>query len=331
MQPLELPPHRFSVAPMMECTDRHCRAFHRILTREALLYTEMVTAAAVVHGNVGRLIGFDPAEQPVALQLGGSAPHELAEAARIGVDLGYSEINLNCGCPSNRVHAGRFGACLMAEPRRVAECVEAMQSAVSVPVTVKCRIGIDDQDSEESLSAFVAAIAAAGCRTVIVHARKAWLKGLSPKQNRDVPPLDYRRVYRLKQARPDLRIILNGGVQSLDEAVGHLRHVDGVMIGRAAYERPWLLADVDRLIFGRVNPVASREVALLSYLPYVEERLALGVPLQTMTRHLLGIFHGEPGGRQFRRVLSESAHRPSADAALILRAIESCIRIKVAA
>ena len=278
MQPLELPPHRFSVAPMMECTDRHCRAFHRILTREALLYTEMVTAA-VVHGNVGRLIGFDPAEQPVALQLGGSAPHALA--ARIGVDLGYSEINLNCGCPSNRVHAGRFGACLMAEPRRVAECVEAMQSAVSVPVTVKCRIGIDDQDSEESLSAFVAAIAAAGCRTVIVHARKAWLKGLSPKQNRDVPPLDYRRVYRLKQARPDLRIILNGGVQSLDEAVGHLRHVDGVMIGRAAYERPWLLADVDRLIFGRANPVASREVALLSYLPYVES----GSPRRSASDH----------------------------------------------
>jgi tRNA-dihydrouridine synthase A len=331
MQPRHLQPHRFSVAPMMECTDRHCRAFHRILTREALLYTEMVTAAAVLHGNVERLIGFDPAERPVALQLGGSEPRALAAAARIGADLGYGEINLNCGCPSNRVHAGRFGACLMAEPGRVAECVEAMQSAVPVPVTVKCRIGIDDQDSEEALSAFVAAIAAAGCRTVIVHARKAWLKGLSPKQNREVPPLDHHRVHRLKQAWPDLGIILNGGVQSLDEAVGHLHHVDGVMLGRAAYERPWLLADVDRLIFGRANPVASREAALLRYLPYVEERLASGVPLQTMTRHLLGIFHGEPGGRQFRRVLSQSAHRPSADATLILRAIESCTRLGMAA
>jgi tRNA-dihydrouridine synthase A len=322
---------KFSVAPMMECTDRHCRAFHRILTRQALLYTEMVTAAAVVHGDVERLIGFDPAEQPVALQLGGSTPRELADAARIGAELGYCEINLNCGCPSNRVHAGRFGACLMAEPRRVAECVDAMQSAVSVPVTVKCRIGIDDQDSEQALSAFVATIAAAGCSTIIVHARKAWLKGLSPKQNREVPPLDHGRVYRLKQARPDLRIILNGGVQSLDEAVGHLRHVDGVMIGRAAYKRPWLLADVDRLIFGRASPVASREAALLCYLPYVEDRLARGVPLQTITRHLLGIFHGEPGGRQFRRVLSETAHRTSADATLILRAIESCSRLGIAA
>jgi tRNA-dihydrouridine synthase A len=331
MQPRHLQLHRFSVAPMMECTDRHCRVFHRILTREALLYTEMVTAAAVLHGNVERLIGFDPAEQPVALQLGGSEPRELAAAARIGADLGYGEINLNCGCPSNRVHAGRFGACLMAEPGRVAECVEAMQSAVPVPVTVKCRIGIDDQDGEEALSAFVAAIAAAGCRTVIVHARKAWLKGLSPKQNREVPPLDHQRVHRLKQAWPDLGIILNGGVQSLDEALGHLRHVDGVMLGRAAYERPWLLADVDRLIFGRANPVASREAALLRYLPYVEERLASGVPLQTMTRHLLGIFHSEPGGRQFRRVLSQSAHRPNADAALILRAIESCTRLGIAA
>ena len=316
---------------MMECTDRHCRAFHRILTREALLYTEMVTAAAVIHGDVERLIGFDPPEQPVALQLGGSEPRELAEAARIGAALGYREINLNCGCPSNRVHAGRFGACLMAEPRRVAACVEAMRSAVSVPVTVKCRIGIDEQDSEEALSAFVAAIAGAGCTTVVVHARKAWLKGLSPKQNREVPPLDHGRVYRLKQARPDLKIILNGGVQSLDEAVGHLRHVDGVMLGRAAYERPWLLADVDRVIFGRTNRLASREAALLRYLPYVEERLARGVPLQAMTRHLLGLFHGEPGGRQFRRVLSESVHREGADTALILRALESCTRIREAA
>jgi tRNA-dihydrouridine synthase A len=315
-------PDRFSVAPMMECTDRHCRAFHRLLTREALLYTEMVTAAAVTHGDVDRLIGFDPSEQPVALQLGGSHPRELAAASRIGADLGYREINLNCGCPSSRVHAGRFGACLMAEPRLVADCVAAMQAAVAVPVTVKCRIGIDDQDGEEALSAFVDAVAAAGCSTFIVHARKAWLKGLSPRQNREVPPLDHGRVHRLKQARPELRIILNGGVRSLDEAKHHLRHVDGVMMGRAAYERPWMLADVDRTIFGRDNPLASREAAVLQYLPHVERERARGVPLKAMTRHLLGLYHGEAGGRQFRRVLSETAHLKEADGRIILRALE---------
>jgi tRNA-dihydrouridine synthase A len=315
--------HRFSVAPMMECTDRHCRAFHRLLTREALLYTEMVTAAAVTHGDVDRLIGFDPSEQPVALQLGGSDPRELAAAARIGADLGYREINLNCGCPSSRVHAGRFGACLMAEPALVADCVAAMQAAVSVPVTVKCRIGIDDQDGEEALSGFVDAVAAAGCSTFIVHARKAWLKGLSPRQNREVPPLDHGRVHRLKQARPELRIILNGGVRSLDEARHHLRHVDGVMMGRAAYEQPWSLADVDRKIFGCANPLASREAALLQYLPHVERERARGVPLKAMTRHLLGLFHGEAGGRQFRRVLSEMAHLNEADGRVILHALRS--------
>jgi tRNA-dihydrouridine synthase A len=315
--------HRFSVAPMMECTDRHCRAFHRLLTREALLYTEMVTAAAVTHGDVDRLIGFDPSEQPVALQLGGSDPRELAAAARIGADLGYREINLNCGCPSSRVHAGRFGACLMAEPALVADCVAAMQAAVSVPVTVKCRIGIDDQDGEEALSGFVDAVAAAGCSTFIVHARKAWLKGLSPRQNREVPPLDHGRVHRLKQARPELRIILNGGVRSLDEARHHLRHVDGVMMGRAAYEQPWSLADVDRKIFGCANPLASREAALLQYLPHVERERARGVPLKAMTRHLLGLFHGEAGGRQFRRVLSETAHLNEADGRVILHALRS--------
>jgi tRNA-dihydrouridine synthase A len=315
--------HRFSVAPMMECTDRHCRAFNRLLTREALLYTEMVTAAAVTHGDVDRLIGFDPSEQPVALQLGGSDPRELAAAARIGADLGYREINLNCGCPSSRVHAGRFGACLMAEPALVADCVAAMQAAVSVPVTVKCRIGIDDQDGEEALSGFVDAVAAAGCSTFIVHARKAWLKGLSPRQNREVPPLDHGRVHRLKQARPELRIILNGGVRSLDEARHHLRHVDGVMMGRAAYEQPWSLADVDRKIFGCANPLASREAALLQYLPHVERERARGVPLKAMTRHLLGLFHGEAGGRQFRRVLSEMAHLNEADGRVILHALRS--------
>jgi tRNA-dihydrouridine synthase A len=315
--------HRFSVAPMMECTDRHCRAFHRLLTREALLYTEMVTAAAVTHGDVDRLIGFDPSEQPVALQLGGSDPRELAAAARIGADLGYREINLNCGCPSSRVHAGRFGACLMAEPALVADCVAAMQAAVSVPVTVKCRIGIDDQDGEEALSGFVDAVAAAGCSTFIVHARKAWLKGLSPRQNREVPPLDHGRVHRLKQARPELRIILNGGVRSLDEARHHLRHVDGVMMGRAAYQQPWSLADVDRKIFGCANPLASREAALLQYLPHVERERARGVPLKAMTRHLLGLFHGEAGGRQFRRVLSEMAHLNEADGRVILHALRS--------
>ena len=312
--------HRFCVAPMMEWTDRHCRMFHRQLTRRAMLYTEMVTAAAVIHGDAERLIGFDPKEAPVGLQLGGSDPAALARAARMAESFGYDEINLNCGCPSDRVQSGRFGACLMAEPELVARCFAAMQDAVVVPVTVKCRIGIDDQDPEVALDRFVAEVAGAGCRTFIVHARKAWLKGLSPRENRDVPPLDYGRIYRLKADRPDLEIIVNGGIGSLDQADAHLGRVDGVMLGRTAYQDPWVLAGVDRRIFAAANPAASRSEAIEAFLPYVERELGRGVPLAAMTRHVLGLFNGLPGARAFRRHLSEQAHRPGAGPEVLARA-----------
>jgi tRNA-dihydrouridine synthase A len=306
---------------MMDWTDRHCRAFHRVLTGRALVYTEMVTAAAVVHGDRARLIGFDPTEHPVALQLGGSDPRELAEAARIGEALGYDEINLNCGCPSDRVQSGRFGACLMGEPETVARCVGAMRRAVSVPVTVKCRTGIDDEDGEEEFRRFIDTVAAAGCATFIVHARKAWLKGLSPKENREIPPLDHARVHRLKAVRPGLEVIVNGGIASLDEAESHLRHVDGAMLGRAAYQTPWILADVDRRFFGAENPVASRAEAVAAFLPYLERKLKEGVYLSRLTRHLLGLYHGEPGGRLWRRHLSENAHRPGAGVEVVEQAL----------
>ena len=255
-------PKIFAVAPMMDWTDRHCRFFHRVLTRHALLYTEMVTAQAVRHGNRGRLLGFDRREHPVALQLGGSDPALLAQAARVGADFGYCEINLNVGCPSDRVQSGRFGACLMAEPGLVADCVNAMAGAVDVPVTVKCRIGIDDQDDEEDLENFISTVARAGCGTFIVHARKAWLKGLSPKENREIPPLNYERVHGLKQRHPELTIIINGGLSGLDEALTQLAHVDGVMLGRAAYHTPWLLHDVDQHFFGDDKIVETPEAAV---------------------------------------------------------------------
>ena len=315
-------PHRFCVAPMMEWTDRHCRMFHRTLSRRARLYTEMVTAQAVIHGDREQLIGRDAAEGLVGLQLGGSDPAALALAARHGETFGYDEINLNCGCPSTRVQSGRFGACLMAEPELVARCLAAMQDAVSVPVTVKCRIAIDDQDETLALDRFVAEVAGAGCRTFIVHARKAWLQGLSPKQNRDVPPLDYGRIYRLKADRPELEIIVNGGIGDLDEADIHLERVDGVMLGRAAYQDPWSLADVDRRLFGAPNRVATRSQAIEAYLPYVEGELGRGVPLAAMTRHMLGLFNGLPGARAFRRHLAERAHRPGAGPEVLLRAVE---------
>ena len=298
------PAYRFSVAPMMDWTDRHCRAFHRVLTRRALLYTEMVTADAVIHGVRERLIGFGASEHPVALQLGGSEPGKLAEAARIGADFGYDEINLNCGCPSDRVQSGAFGACLMAEPDLVARCVATMKAAVSVPVTVKCRIGIDDQDSEQALSTFARAVVDAGTDVLIVHARKAWLKGLSPRQNRDVPPLDYARVYRLKQAMPEVPVVINGGIASLDEAEAHLAHVDGVMLGRAAYHDPWLLAGVDERIFGAPAPVTERAEAVNAMLPYIADRLAQGDRLNRVVRHMLGLYAGVPGARAFRRILT---------------------------
>ena len=307
---------------MMDCTDRHCRMFHRQLTARALLYTEMLTTGAVIHGDREHLMGFSDAEHPVALQLGGSEPAELAEAARIGEASGYDEINLNCGCPSDRVQSGRFGACLMAEPDTVARGVEAMLKAVKVPVTVKCRIGIDDQDAEEDFNRFVTTVANAGCDTFIVHARKAWLQGLSPKENRDIPPLDHDRVYRLKLARPDLTIVINGGIEDLDHCEQHLDHVDGVMLGRAAYQRPWLLADVDRRIYGAVqNPVISRAQAVEAIMPYIAQRLAHGDYLTRITRHMLGLYHGCHGGRHWRRMLSEDARRDGAGIDLLREAL----------
>ncbi|MFZ5685935.1 MAG: tRNA dihydrouridine(20/20a) synthase DusA [Pseudomonadota bacterium] len=313
-------PHRFSIAPMMDWTDRHCRVLHRTLSRRALLYTEMVTTGAVLHGDRARLLGFDPAEHPVALQLGGSEPADLAEAARIGEAEGYDEINLNVGCPSDRVQSGRFGACLMREPELVAECMAAMGRAVKVPVTVKCRIGVDDQDPEESLFTLVDLCATAGVTTFVVHARKAWLKGLSPKENRDVPPLDYPLVWRLKRERPELTIVINGGVASLDEAEEHLRHVDGVMLGRAAYHTPDLLGDVDARIFGedrRVNPFQAVE----AYREYIARQLAAGTHLAAMTRHMLGLFHGVPGARAWRRILTVEGVKAGAGLEVIDRAL----------
>jgi tRNA-dihydrouridine synthase A len=300
-----------SVAPMMDWTDRHCRAFHRTLTRRALLYTEMVTAAAVVHGDRRRLLGFSAVEHPVALQLGGSEPRQLAEAARIGADFGYDEINLNVGCPSDRVQSGRFGACLMREPQLVADCMAAMIAAVPLPVTLKCRIGVDDQDPEESLFTLVDACTAAGVRQVTVHARKAWLKGLSPKENRDIPPLDYSLVYRLKAERPALEVAINGGVADLASALHHLEHVDGVMLGRAAYHDPGLLGEVDRQVYGDGEGIGPQE-AVAAFRPYLAARLEEGVPLAAMTRHMLGLFAGRPGARGWRRVLTTGAARSGA-------------------
>ena len=293
---------------MMEWTDRHCRYFLRLISKRTLLYTEMVTADAVLRGDRNRLLHFHPAEHPVALQVGGSGPAALAEAARIGAEFGYDEINLNVGCPSDRVQVGRFGACLMAEPELVADLIAAMGASSKIPVTVKCRIGIDDQDTEESLDRFVDAVARSGCRTFVLHARKAWLEGLSPKENRDVPPIDYDRVYRVKARRPDLTIIVNGGIGSLSEAVNHLTHVDGVMLGRAPYKDPYLLAEVDSRLFGSTEPRPSRLDVLDSFMLYAEGELSRGVRLNQMTRHILGLFHGQPRARAFRRVLAETAH-----------------------
>lgn len=299
---------------MMDWTDRHCRVFHRQLSARALLYTEMLTAEAVLHGDRERLLGFDAVEHPIALQLGGADPEKLARAARIGADFGYDEINLNVGCPSDRVQSGRFGACLMAEPELVAACVRAMIDAVpgDVPVTVKCRIGIDDQDSERDLDRFVEAVADAGCRRFIVHARKAWLKGLSPKENREVPPLDYGRVARLKARRPDLAIILNGGIASLEDCRTHLATFDGVMLGRAAYQMPWLMSDVDAAIFGDASTERTRGDILRAMRPYVADHLARGGRLHNVLRHMLGLFQGQPGARAYRRFISERAVQPDA-------------------
>jgi tRNA-dihydrouridine synthase A len=306
---------------MMDWTDRHCRVFHRLMTRRARLYTEMLTTGAIIHGDRQRLLGFDASEHPVALQLGGSDPHDLATAAKIGEDFGYDEINLNVGCPSDRVKDGRFGACLMAEPLLVAEVVAAMKRAVRVPVTVKCRIGIDDQDPEIALDTLARNVVAAGADALVVHARKAWLNGLSPKQNRDIPPLDYDRVYRLKAAMPAVPIIINGGIASLEEARAHLDHVDGVMLGRAAYQEPWRLLSVDFEVFGETAPHATMKDVFDAMMPYIERELAHGIRLHSITRHFVGAFHGVPGARAFRRHLAENGVKPDAGVTVLRDAI----------
>ncbi|MGX1354075.1 tRNA-dihydrouridine synthase A [Bradyrhizobium elkanii] len=318
---MEYQDYRFSVAPMMDWTDRHCRVFHRLMSRRARLYTEMLTTGAIIHGDRARLLGFDVSEHPVALQLGGSDPRDLATAAQIGEDFGYDEINLNVGCPSDRVKDGRFGACLMAEPALVAESVAAMKRAVRIPVTVKCRIGIDDQDPEVALDTLARSVIAAGADALVVHARKAWLNGLSPKENRDIPPLDYDRVYRLKAALPDVPIIINGGITSLAEAKRHLAHVDGVMLGRAAYQEPWRLLTVDSELFGETPPHATMKDVFAAMLPYIERQLAEGTRLHSITRHFVGAFHGVPGARAFRRHLAENGVRPGADIDVLREAI----------
>lgn len=312
---------------MMDWTDRHCRAFHRALTKRALLYTEMLTAEAIIHGDRQRLLGFSDLEHPVALQLGGSDPVKMAEAARIGAEFGYDEINLNIGCPSDRVQSGRFGACLMREPDLVARLWAAAQAAaLNVPVTIKSRIGVDDQEPREALFALVDACAREGCATFVVHARKAWLSGLSPKENRDVPPLDYALVHELKRARPDLTIVLNGGLRDLEHAQAESAGLDGVMLGRAAYQSPAVLLDVDARVFGAVNPARDAVGAVEDYIPYMEARLAEGVPLHAMTRHMLGMFNGVPGGRAWRRVLSQQGVRAGAGVEVVREALAQLTR-----
>ena len=310
----DIPPHRFSVAPMMDWTDRHCRFFHRLLSVRALLYTEMVTTGAILHGPRERLLGFDLAEHPVALQLGGSEPDDLAESARIGADAGYDEINLNCGCPSERVQKGAFGACLMREPALVATCVSAMRDAVDIPVTVKCRLGVDDDDEETRLFQFVEDVAAAGCDTFIVHARKAWLQGLSPKANRDTPPLNYPLVAKLKRVRPDLTVILNGGLANVGVAEANLKALglDGTMLGRAAYQNPWDLTEVDPRFFASGQSFDSPHTVIDALLPYIEAELSKGERLHVIARHILGLFQGRPGARAYRRHISENSPREGA-------------------
>jgi tRNA-dihydrouridine synthase A len=312
---------RFCVAPMMEWTDRHCRYFHRLLTRHAPIYTEMLTTGAVLHGDRVRLLGCDPFESPVGLQLGGSDPRALAESARIGADFGYDEINLNVGCPSDRVQEGRFGACLMTEPQLVGDCVAAMKAAIAVPVTVKCRIGVDEQDPKSTLFAFAEIVKTAGADALIVHARKAWLKGLSPRENREVPPLDYPLVHRLKAAHPDLEIVLNGGIASLEQAQAHLCELDGVMMGRSAYQEPWRLLEVDPLFYGTAAPFKTPKQAAAALVPYIERQLDSGLRLHAITRHLLGLFRAVPGARAFRRHLATAAVKPGAGAHVMAEAL----------
>ena len=315
------PMQRFSVAPMLDWTDRHCRYFHRLLSGQTLLYTEMITTGAILFGK-GNYLAYSQEEQPVALQLGGSDPQALAECAKRAEELGYNEVNLNAGCPSDRVQNGRFGACLMAEPELVADCVKAMKSAVSIPVTVKTRIGIDDSDSYEFLQRFIQIVSEqGGCDNFTLHARKAWLSGLSPKENREIPPLDYPRVYQVKQDFPHLTVSINGGIKTLDEAKAHLMHVDGVMMGREAYQNPGILAEVDRELFGTRTDALDVVSVIESMYPYIENELSQGTYLGHITRHMLGIFQGIPGARQFRRHLSENAHKAGADVEVLRQAL----------
>ena len=318
------PVARISVAPMLDWTDRHFRFFARLISRHTLLYTEMLTTAALIHGDRERLLGYDPREKPLAVQFGGSDPTELARCARMAAEWGYDEVNLNVGCPSDRVQQGRFGACLMAEPLLVADCVAAMTNAVDIPVTVKTRIGIDERDSYEELVHFIATVEAGGCNTFIIHARKAWLKGLSPKENREIPPLQYDVVAAIKRDFPALNIVLNGGILDLDQAEQALTGLDGAMIGRAAYHNPYLLADVDRRFYGDDHPIPTRHELVERLLPYVSERLHTGERLHNLTRHLLGLYHGQPGGRAFRRHLSEKAGQYAGGATLLLEAAGFC-------
>lgn len=311
----------FAVAPMMEWTDRHCRVFHRQLSRHALLYTEMVAAAAVIHGDRGKLLGYSAAEHPIACQLGGSDPRELGEAAKIVRDFGYDEVNLNVGCPSDRVQSGRFGACLMREPELVGELVSAMKAASDIAVTLKCRIGVDDQNPEEALDRVADTAVSAGCDAIWVHARKAWLKGLSPKENRDIPPLDYDRVYRLKARLPGVFVGINGGIADISSAKSHLERMDGVMLGRAAYHDPWVLSGVDPLVKGLPTPVLRRREAIEAFLPYMAEKLDAGVRLTNMTKHILGLFHGVPGARAWRRRLTVDAVKPGAGLDVVYAAL----------
>lgn len=315
--------HRFCVAPMLDWSDKHCRYFWRLLSKNALLYTEMITTGALLHGDVNRFLEFDPSENPLALQLGGSDPNALAQCANLAEKFGYDEVNLNCGCPSARVQNGAFGACLMTQPTLVADCVKAMQDACTIRVTVKHRIGVDDQDSYEAMAQFVDTIASTGCDTFIVHARKAWLKGLSPKQNREIPPLQYENVYQLKQEFPDLTIVINGGIESLDACHSHLDNVDGVMLGRSAYQTPYLLSTIDRDFFADTSLPKAREQIIDELIPYIEQQLLNGTTLHAITRHILGLYQGLPGARQFRRILSERAPRTSAGVQVLKEALAS--------
>lgn len=314
---------RFSVAPMMAWTDRHCRMFHRTMTSQSVLYTEMVTTGALIYGDRDRYLSYNDGEHPVALQLGGSNPKELAECAKMAEDYGYDEVNLNVGCPSDRVQNNMIGACLMAHPTIVRDCLGEMQQAVGIPITVKHRLGIDDLDSDEHLHEFISTVKESGCKTFIIHARKAILDGLSPKDNRDIPPLQYERAYAIKQLNPELEVILNGGIKTLETSLEHLKYIDGVMVGREAYHNPYMLIDVDTVIYGNApKDVLTRAQVLEAYFPYIEQQLSNGVALNHILRHLLGLFHGERGGKQFRRVISENAHKPGAGIDVLQLALE---------